>query len=115
MKKLITLLLVLVSLNGYSQISIDNEKIENLCFELHNTYRDSSTQRITFVGCKKASDFQVDYLYKNNVVTHKNPTYGYQTQEERFSKFNIETVRLKNIMITLNILRYQNIDMRVKL
>tara|TARA_R110000803_G_scaffold207867_1_gene276099 strand:- start:2424 stop:3038 length:615 start_codon:yes stop_codon:yes gene_type:complete len=96
MKKLITLLLVLVTLNGYSQVVIDNEKIEKLCFEIHNTYRDSSHQREIMEGCKKAADFQVDYLYKNNVVTHKNPTYGYQTQEERFSKFNTETIKLKD-------------------
>jgi len=96
MKKLITLLLVSVTLNGYGQVVIDNEKIEKLCFEIHNTYRDSSHQRILHEGCKKAADFQVDYMYINSVVSHKNPKVGYETQEERFSKFNTETIKLKD-------------------
>ena len=96
MKKLITLLILLVSLNGYGQVVIDNEKIEKLCFEIHNTYRDSSHQRILHKGCKKAADYQVDYLFKNGVVSHKNPKVGYETGEERFSKFNTETIKLKD-------------------
>ena len=91
MKKLITLLLVLVTLNGYGQVVIDNEKIEKLCFEIHNTYRDSSYQRILHEGCKKAADFQVDYMYKMNKATHQNATYGYYEPEDRFEKFNPET------------------------
>ena len=96
MKKLIPLLILFTSLNVYSQVVIDNEKIEKLCFEIHNTYRDSSHQRILHEGCKKAADFQVDYMYINSVVSHKNPKVGYETQEERFSKFNTETIKLKD-------------------
>ena len=96
MKKLITLLLLLLSVSSYSQVVIDNEKVEKLCFEIHNTYRDSAHQRILHEGCKKAANFQVDYLYKNGIVSHKNPKVGYETQEERFSKFNTETIKLKD-------------------
>ena len=91
MKKLIPLLILFTSLNVYGQVVIDNEKIEKLCFEIHNTYRDSLCQRILHKGCKKAADFQVDYMYKMNKATHQNSTYGYYEPEDRFEKFNPET------------------------
>jgi len=97
MKKVMTLLLVLVTLNGYSQTKIDNSKIERLCFELHNSHRDTSHQRKISKDCKKATDYQIDYLFKNNLVSHENPNYGFKKPSERYSKFNTDSIKIKSL------------------
>jgi hypothetical protein len=89
-------LLVLIHFYSYSQTNIDNSKIEQYCFELHNELRDSSGLRTVNLQCKKAADYQVDYLFANNLISHDNKTKGYEQAEDRFSKFTLETVKVKD-------------------
>jgi hypothetical protein len=92
----LTLLLFVVSVS-FSQTKIDNTKIERVCFELHNTHRDTSHQRVISKDCKKATDYQIDYLFKNNLVSHENPNYGFQRPSERYSKFNTDSIKIKDL------------------
>ena len=81
---------------SFAQSKIDNSKIESLCFELHNTYRDTLHKRNVSNNCKKASDYQVDYLFKNNLTTHDNPNKGYEEPDDRYGKFNTDSIKIKN-------------------
>ena len=80
--------------NADSQFFIDFEKVEKHCFELHNTYRDSNAQRTISDGCKKAADAQVDYLAKEQLCQHENTTFLHVNPEDRFKKYNTETVKI---------------------
>ena len=96
----INLLLITILFFGsyqFSQTKIDNSKIESLCFVLHNTYRDTLHKRIKSNNCKKASDYQVDYLFKNNLTTHDNPNIGFQDPDDRYSKFNTDSIKIKSL------------------
>jgi len=99
MMKVNLLLIFLLFFGNYqfAQTKIDNTKIENLCFELHNKHRPLSNQRVTSKDCKKASDYQADYLFKNNLITHDNPNYGYQRPSERYCKFNTDSIKIKSL------------------
>ena len=99
MKNLFLTFLILLGFNVYSQTKIDNSKIERLCFELHNTHRDTSYQRVISKDCKKATDYQIDYLFKNNLISHENPNYGFQRPSERYSKFNTDSIKLNRYKI----------------
>ncbi len=46
--------------------------------------------------CKKASDYQVDYLFNNHLFTHSNSTPGYEKPVDRFEKFMSEKVTVKD-------------------
>jgi hypothetical protein len=81
---------------SYSQKNIDNSKIEKYCFELHNQLRDSTRHRTVNKDCKKASDYQVDYLFNNHLITHSNSTPGYEKPVDRFEKFMSEKVTVKD-------------------
>ena len=83
MKKIITLLILLVSLNGYSQLVIDNEKIENLCLEYSNSFRDTIDWRYSDSKCKKAADMQLQHIVKINKPTHKHSNPNYREPESR--------------------------------
>lgn len=97
MKNLIVIFFFLIGVNVFSQTKIDNSKIESLCFDLHNTYRDSLHKRIVSKNCKKASDYQVDYLFKNNLTTHDNPNKGFGEPDDRYSKFNTDSIKIKSL------------------
>jgi len=73
MKKLITLLLVLVTLNGYSQyvLSVEDinvDSIEYYMFEMMNEYRETlgKNKRYRSLTCKKAGDHFLDYIKTYN-------------------------------------------------
>ena len=73
MKKLITLLLVLVTLNGYSQYvlsveDIDVDSIEYYMFEMLNEHRDSIGKNKMYrsLTCKKSGEHFLDYIKKYN-------------------------------------------------
>ena len=73
MKKLITLLLVLVTLNGYSQYvqsveDINVDSIEYYMFEMMNEYRESlgMNKRYRSLACKEAGDHFLDYIKNHN-------------------------------------------------
>ena len=96
----VNLLLIFLLFCGnyqFAQTKIDNTKIERLCFELHNTHRDTSHQRVISKDCKKATDYQIDYLFKNNLISHENPNYGFQRPSERYSKYNTDSVKIKSL------------------
>ena len=96
----VNLLLIFLLFCGnyqFAQTKIDNTKIERLCFELHNTHRDTSYQRVISKDCKKATDYQIDYLFKNNLISHENPNYGFQSPSERYSKFNTDSIKIKSL------------------
>ena len=88
--------LCFISFSLFGQPSIHNDKIEKFCFEIHNSLRDSSRQRTINKDCKKASDYQVNYLFQNNLITHDNINPGYEHPSNRFEKFMSETVRVKD-------------------
>jgi hypothetical protein len=88
--------LYFISFSLFGQPKIDNDKIENFCFELHNTLRNSSRQRTVNLDCKKASNYQVNYLFQNNLITHDNINTGYESPSDRFEKFMSEIVRVKD-------------------
>ena len=96
MKKLITLLLVLVTLNGYSQVVIDNEKIEKLCLENSNTFRDIIDWRYSDPKCKKAADMQLQYVVKINKPTHNNSNPNYSEPKSRYDLFHTDRVKVKS-------------------
>ena len=96
MKNLLVVLFFLLGFGCFSQTKINNSKIESLCFELHNTYRDTLHKRNVSNNCKKASDYQVDYLFKNNLTTHDNPNKGFEDPYDRYSKFNTDSIKIKN-------------------
>ena len=81
----------------FSQTKIDNSKIESVCFDLHNTYRDTLHKRNVSINCKKASDYQVDYLFKNNLTTHDNPNKGFEEPDDRYGKFNTDSIKIKSL------------------
>lgn len=85
-----------ISFSLFAQPKIDNVKVEKFCFELHNALRDSSRQRSVNLDCKKASDYQVNYLFQNNLITHDNINPGYERPSNRFEKFMSETVKVKD-------------------
>ena len=96
MKKLITLLLVLVTLNGYSQLVIDNEKIENLCLEYSNTFRDTIDWRYSDSKCKKAADMQLQHIVKINKPTHNHSNPNYREPESRYDLFHTDKIKVTN-------------------
>jgi hypothetical protein len=96
MKKLITLLLVLVTLNGYSQLVIDNEKIENLCLEYSNSFRDTIDWRYSDPKCKKAADMQLQHIIKINKPTHNHSNPNYRESESRYDLFHTEKIKVKS-------------------
>lgn len=97
MKNIFLLFLFFLVGVSFPQTKIDNTKIENLCFEFHNTHRDLSNQRVISKDCKKATDYQIDYLFKNNLISHENPNYGFQRPSERYSKFNTDSIKIKDL------------------
>ncbi len=73
MKKLITLLLVLVTLNVHSQyvLNVDDinvDSIEYYMFEMMNEHRDSigKSKRYRSLTCEKAGEHFLEYIKKYN-------------------------------------------------
>jgi hypothetical protein len=97
--KVFLLLISLLCFGNYqfAQTKIDNAKIEKLCFKLHNTHRDTSHLRVISKDCKKATEYQIDYLFKNSLITHDNPNYEFERPSERYSKFNTDSIKIKSL------------------
>jgi len=85
MKKLITLLLAIVSVSAFSQT-----KLDSLVLDKVNEYRVSlGLNKVVFdKNLYDAAKCQATYLKSKGVVGHDQATKGFETLEKRLFKFN---------------------------
>jgi hypothetical protein len=91
-----TFLFCFISFFIFSQKNINLFEIENYCFEQHNKLRPSNDQRSVSDICMKTANVQLDYLYNGGKISHSNPNKGLEEPEERFKKFNKDSIKVKN-------------------